>query len=97
MNILQFSTYKREQSGADSKGPQLLLSLLLGFTSLSCLLSCFSMRLTLCLSKFLPEMLVLSLFSFWGEGGVGVSYNLTLAPCNTLTLSRHPTVLLAPL
>jgi len=43
MKILQFPTYKREQSGADPKGLWLLLSLLLGFRSLSCLLSLSSM------------------------------------------------------
>lgn len=52
MNLLQFPAYKREQSGADPKGPLSLLSLLLGFTSLSCPRSLFSINLTQCLCEF---------------------------------------------
>lgn len=68
MNILQFPKYKREQSGADPEGRLLLLSLLLGFISLSCLLSLFSMTLTPCLSEFGPEIWIFSLFAYLGVG-----------------------------
>lgn len=80
MNVLQFPTYKHEQSGADPKAPLLLLSFLLGFTSLSCLLSLFSMSLTPCLSEFWPDISTLSLFSPLVCGGPTTPHELCAVP-----------------
>lgn len=63
MNNLQFPTYKCEQSRTFPKGLLLLLLLLLGFIHLPCLPSLFSMRLTLCLREFWPEVSALPLAS----------------------------------